>query len=93
MAVSNVLGDSFSVANGSITKDFNYSVTIPEDLNTENLKVLVICQKSFDKERKTTGDYGDYYVDNSFYGNLGMSASVGGTENVNIGEDINATTL
>lgn len=65
VAVSNVLGDDFTVAEDISKRDFHYDATVPSVCKIENLRVLAYIHRTFGTmPRLQTGNYGDYFIDN-----------------------------
>ena len=65
VAVTDVLGEAFTVDKDFTVKSFHYSISVPSPYVVEGLRVLVYIQRSFGSmERRQSGNYGDYYVDN-----------------------------
>jgi len=73
IAVTNVLGEAFSVSSAGV-KSFQYTVnSIPVTYNLANMRVLVYVQAAFGaQQRIQSGNYGDYYVDNCATAPLGQ---------------------
>lgn len=65
IAITNVLGDEFSAGSSNTRKDFYYETDVPDNYVKDNLRILVIVQKSFGTQTVLSdGGYGEYYVDN-----------------------------
>ena len=65
VAVSNVLGDDFTVAEAVSKRDFHYDATVPSVCKIENLRVFAYIHRPFGTmPRLQTGNYGDYFIDN-----------------------------
>lgn len=63
-ALTDVTGEAFTAEAQSV-HPFQKTVTIPNDYNIDNIRILVYVQASFDGKTKIqTADYGNYYVDN-----------------------------
>ena len=97
IALSNVLGDSFSTTEDAVVKEFTYRVTIPQDYVKENLKIVVYIQRSFGSSSRIQDNrsYGNYYMDNCVSGKAGESIPLafksdgsGGTEGIGDGGEI-----
>ena len=74
MTLTNVLGDDFTVSSANTRLKRSYSVTIPSGYQKDKLKILVFVQRAFgSQQRIQADDYGDYYVDNCIYGDVGKS--------------------
>lgn len=72
IALSDMPGDSFSAESGNITKTFSYSAEIPSNYNIDNLRILVYVHRAYGSQPViSSGDYGDYYIDNSVSGKAG----------------------
>ena len=66
IAVTDIFGELFTVDSDLSTKTFSYNVTIPPAYDLVNMRVVVYIQRAFGSApRIQSGDYGDYYVDNS----------------------------
>ena len=66
VAMTNVLGDEFSVTNDFTVKNFNFSANVPSSFKLANMRVLVYVQRKFGSYPVIqSGSYGDYFVDNS----------------------------
>lgn len=84
---TDVTGDAFAVSSGAEVKYFNYSATIPDGCNVDNMRVVVYIQKQESN--------GDYYVDNSVSAAVGRKQSLmvksdkpGGAEGILPDDDI-----
>lgn len=72
IALSDMPGDSFSAESGNVTKTFSYSAEIPSNYNIDNLRILVYVHRAYGSQPViSSGDYGDYYIDNSVSGKAG----------------------
>lgn len=72
IALSDMPGDSFSAESGNVTKTFSYSTEIPSDYNIDNLRILVYVHRAYGSQPVvSSGDYGDYYIDNCVSGKAG----------------------
>lgn len=88
-ALSDALGESFTVSENAQIKDFTYSVTLPEICNEENVRIVVYIEK-LDETLNT------YYVDNVDSAALGAEKALaidsdisgGDTEGITPGDDI-----
>ena len=65
MALTNVLGDSFSTSYDFERKDLRYSADIPSSYNLENMTVLVYVQRAYGSLPVVGTNYGGYFVDNA----------------------------
>ena len=74
MALSAYTGDTFTVPAGNVTRQFNYSATIPSSYNINNMTILAYVQKQYGGQIVLqSGDYGLWYVDNSRVAPLGAT--------------------
>ena len=105
VAMSNVKGDAFSVASDYTIKNFSFSANVPSSCVMANMRVLVYVQRKFGSYPVIqSGNYGDYFVDNSadvaLGGNLklalessgsgsGGGGNSGNNEGIVPGDDIN----
>lgn len=102
MALTDVLGNEFSVSGDYSVKDFHYEVSVPSSYVLQNMRVLAYIQAEFgDRTRiQSNSSYGDFFVDNCATAPLGTSlglalvgsgsgGSGGGNEGINPGDDIN----
>ena len=72
MALTDVLGESFTVEADYTVTPFHFSATIPSSYVPEGMRALVYVQESYGSRQKVrTADYGDYYIDNCATVNLG----------------------
>lgn len=85
-SMSDVLGDSFTVSEDCIVKEFTYSATIPSECNQDNMRIVVYVQAM---------DGSTWYIDNSATAKLGVDKSLsvisdlgGGNEGIVPGDDI-----
>lgn len=100
LAVTDILGESFSVSRGLSQRSFSYVATIPDGCDLSKMRVFAYIQKSFGSARKIqSGDFGDYYVDNCATAPLGESLKLalvgdegssggGGNEEIGNGDEI-----
>lgn len=102
VAMSNVQGEAFSVSSDFTVKNFSFSASIPSSCVLANMRVLVYVQRKFGSYPVIqSGNYGEYFVDNSadvaLGGNLklalegsggGGSGSGGDNEGITPGGDI-----
>ncbi|MCQ2152082.1 MAG: Omp28-related outer membrane protein [Bacteroidales bacterium] len=97
IALSNALGDSFTIASDGQTKDFSYKATIPSGYNKNNLKILVFIMRAYGSQPvlRDNSAFGDYYVDNCASGKVGddlplafKSDTTGGSEGIGDGGEI-----
>ena len=74
VAMSNVLGDAFNVTSDNTVKNLSFSAGIPASCKLENMRVLVYVQRKFGSYPVIhSGNFGDYFVDNSADVALGES--------------------
>ena len=86
-SMSDVLGDSFTVSEDGIIKEFVYSASIPSDCDKDNMRVVAYVQ---------TKDGSVWYIDNSATAKLGADKPLaiisgidgGGNEGIVPGDDI-----
>jgi hypothetical protein len=71
MVLTDVLGDAFTVAGDQSMVRRQYFAQIPVTYKTENMKIMIIVQRAFGTQKKLSGDFGDFYVDNCVTGPLG----------------------
>ncbi|MCQ2152083.1 MAG: Omp28-related outer membrane protein, partial [Bacteroidales bacterium] len=97
IALSNALGDSFTIASDGQTKDFSYKATIPSGYNKNNLKILVFIMRAYGSQPilRDNSAFGDYYVDNAFSCKVGQAFPIpfkqsadGGNEDIVPGTEI-----
>ena len=75
-ALTSITGDAFNAGAGE-EKSFEFSCTIPDGYVKENLEVVAYVQRPFGTQTVIqSGDYGDYYVDNSRAAALGTYAVI-----------------
>jgi thiol-disulfide isomerase/thioredoxin len=97
LSLTDVLGDAFSVTAANTRLKRSYSVAIPSGYDRNQLKLLVYIQRAYgSKPRLQDGSFGDYYVDNCLYAEVGRSVppavvagSGGGNEDVSDGKPVN----
>lgn len=66
VAMSNVLGDAFTVSSAPSKQIFSYSTAVPESFELANMRVLVYIQRTYGSYPIIrSGNYGDYFVDNT----------------------------
>lgn len=66
VAMTDVLGEAFTVAEDFSVKNFSFSAGIPSSCSLVNLHVLVYVQRAFGSYPVIqSGGYGEYFVDNS----------------------------
>ena len=63
VAVTPILGEAFT-ADALSKRSFNYTVAVPDECKIENMRVLAYIHKKYEGEKKQSGDYGDFYIDN-----------------------------
>ncbi len=77
MALTNILGESFTVSSENATREFTYSATVPSVYNIDNMRLVVYIQRQFgSQERIQSGNYGDYYIDNCVSGKIGTDVEL-----------------
>ena len=70
MALTNVLGNSFSTSDDCERKDLHYTADIPSTYKLENMTVLVYVQRAYGSLPVVGTNYGGYFVDNAVSGKL-----------------------
>ena len=66
VAMSNVLGDAFTVTSDNTVKNFSFNASIPSNCVMANMRVLVYVQRAFGSYPVIqSGRFGNYFVDNS----------------------------
>ena len=66
VAMTDVLGEAFTIAGDNTVKDFSFTATVPSSFVMANMHVLVYIQRKFGSYPVIqSGSYGDYFVDNS----------------------------
>lgn len=100
MSLTDVQGDSFTTTGDYTVKPFSYSVSVPATYTLENMRVLVFIQRAFDPGSvNQSGNYGNYFVDNTATADVGSSIRLaleggsgegggGGNEGIVPGSDI-----
>lgn len=81
-SISDHLGDTFTVNSNSETS-FSYMTNIPEDVPTNDLRILAVVFSEFPNgDISSSEDYGNYFVDNCLSGSIDMisSTETGGNE-------------
>jgi len=74
VAMTDVLGEEFSVTSDNTVKNFSFSANVPSSFKLANMRVLVYVQRKFGSYPVIqSGNYGDYFVDNSADVALGES--------------------
>jgi len=74
VAMSDVLGDAFGAASDYTVQRFNYAATIPNGFDINNMRVMVIIQRTYGSyPKKQNGSFGDYFIDNCATVELGGS--------------------
>lgn len=72
IALSDISGDMFSADSDNVTKTFSYNAVIPSEYNKDNLRILVYVHRAYGSQPViSSGDYGDYYIDNCASGKAG----------------------
>ena len=83
VALTDPLGDIFSVKDDLSVREFNYESTVSPKIKTGNLRVLAFIQRPFGSMPiLQTGDYGGFFIDNCATAPVGEMlkvALVGGT--------------
>ena len=75
-ALTSITGDAFTAGAGE-EKSFKFSCTIPNGYVKDNLEIVAYVQRPFGSQTVIqSGDYGDYYVDNSRAAALGTFADI-----------------
>lgn len=89
VALTEVLGDLFTVSEDFSIREFSLSGDMPSEYNHNNLELIVYVTREFGSQKKLS-DYGNWYVDNCIAVTCGESAGNldGGNEDINQGEDI-----
>lgn len=77
IAVTNPLGDEFSISSSNIRKDFSFKVSVPDEYNKDNLRILIYVQREFGSQVVLSDNTNDYYVDNSASVKVGESLEPG----------------
>lgn len=86
-AMSNALGESFTVSEDNTVKEFEYTASVPSGCNKDNMRVVVYIQAK---------DGSVWYIDNSATAKLGTDKPLaiisgidgGGNEGIVPGDDI-----
>lgn len=83
VSLSDVKGDVINIEKDGTIWTGNYSCTIPEYCNPDNLRLLVYVEKPFGDRKNVKGvpaaeyyDYGDTYVDNCRSAKVGADAAL-----------------
>ncbi len=72
VSFTDISGDEITDVSDNDMKHFSYSATVPEDCDTDNMRIVVYIHRHFGTQQKIrTGDYGDYYIDNCASGKAG----------------------
>ena len=81
VSATEITGDPFTA--GDMTRQsFSYNVSVPNECKVENMRVLAYIHRKFSGNRKQSGDYGDYFIDNcatAAVGDVLTLALVGGS--------------
>ena len=73
-AFNSVSGEAFTTTGTADKKSFQYSLTIPDDYDTDHLEILAYVQRPFGSQTVIqSGRYGNYYVDNCCSAPLGIT--------------------
>lgn len=76
LALTSINGDSFTASEGD-EKTFSFTGVVPDGCDLDNLEILVYTQRPFGTQPKIqSGNYGDYYVDNSRSAAVGAEAEL-----------------
>ena len=97
MSLTDVLGDEVVIPSDNSCLNLSYSVSVPSGYDKSKLKLLVYVLRPYGSQsRLQDGAYGDYYVDNCVYAEVGRSvppalvSNAGGeNENVTDGKPVN----
>lgn len=74
IALSDISGDTFSTDSDNVTRTFSYNAVIPSEYNKNNLRILVYVHRAYGSQPViSSGDYGEYYIDNCASGKAGAS--------------------
>lgn len=66
-ALTSVEGDTFSQTGSFSSRDFSWSTKVDSKWKSSNLRVLIYVQAKYgNRVKKSTNNYGEYYVDNCF---------------------------
>ncbi len=94
MSLTETLGDVFVIEGTNSIYNFQYTVSVPDEYNANNLYVLVFVQRQYGNQTVLRDDeYGEYYVDNCRKSKLGEFARLetyeyaSGEGNEGYGED------
>lgn len=94
MSLTETLGDEFVIEGTNSIYNFQYTVSVPDEYNANNLYVLVFVQRQYGNQTVLRDDeYGEYYVDNCRKSKLGEFARLetyeyaSGEGNEGYGED------
>lgn len=75
MTLTDIKGNEFSTDEDNTIREFSYKGTIPSICNKDNLRVLVYVERAYGSQQViSSGDYGDYYVDNALSEKVGVEA-------------------
>ena len=97
LSLGDILGDGIEISQKNTSRDFQYSASLPEGCNPENLSILVVTYRQYGNQRvERTMYYGDYYVDNCRRAKLGETVQLelygylddGGNEGLKPGDEI-----
>jgi len=101
LAVTDILGESFTMNKDLSKRSFSYVVTVPDGCDLSKMRVFAYIQKAYGSAPKIqSDDYGDYYVDNcatvplgeslklALVGDDGGSGGGGGNEEIGNGDEI-----
>ncbi len=73
MSLSKIRGESIITTLENESKEFTFTAEVPDKFNLQNMRIVVYIQRPFGSmEKIQSGNFGDYYVDNS------ASAKIGG---------------
>ena len=75
MTLTDIKGNEFSTDEDNTIREFSYKGTIPSICKKDNLRVLVYVKRAYGSQQViSSGDYGDYYVDNALSEKVGVEA-------------------
>ena len=77
LAVTSIGGDSFYIPDAPATADFHFRTRINDKWKASNVKIVGYVQAQYgNRNKKRSGNYGDYYVDNCFVVEPGKTLSL-----------------
>ena len=75
LSLTDMTGDKFTTDEANVIKEFTYQGVIPSNCNRENLRILVYVERAYGKQTViSSGDFGEYYVDNALSESVGTEA-------------------